>query len=138
MNGDSTNGAPLRPHPNADCTSQPSDGGQVATVPGGCSGSSIASEIDLALREVIDPELGINIVDLGLVYGVEISNDNVEITMTLTSAACPLGESIIEDIDRRLGPVRGARTISFVIEWEPPWSPAMMSPEARRLLDPSE
>ena len=95
----------------------------------------MASRIDLALREVIDPELGINIVDLGLVYGVEISDTNVEITMTLTSAACPLGESIIEDIDRRLRLVRGARTISFVIEWEPPWSPAMMSPEARRLLD---
>lgn len=95
----------------------------------------MASRIDLALREVIDPELGINIVDVGLIYGVEISDGNVEITMTLTSAACPLGESIIEDIDRKVSPVIGGRTISFVIEWEPPWSPSMMSADARRLLD---
>jgi metal-sulfur cluster biosynthetic enzyme len=136
VNRDPTNGDSLRPHPNADTISQPSDDGPGTTAPGGSSGSSIASRIERALREVIDPELGINIVDLGLVYGVEITDDNVEITMSLTSAACPLGESIIEDIDHRLAPVRGARTISFVIEWEPPWSPAMMSAEARRLLGP--
>ena len=89
-----------------------------------------------ALRQVMDPELGVNIVDLGLVYGLEIEGARVRVRMTMTSRACPLGEYIKgladSEIKRRLHEVE---EVEIDLVWEPKWHPGMMSDEARRQLD---
>jgi metal-sulfur cluster biosynthetic enzyme len=88
-----------------------------------------------ALREVIDPELGLNIVDLGLVYRVEIENGRVHVTMTATSAACPLSgylASAAETAVRQRVPEAEAVEVEMV--WDPPWHPGMVSEAARRQL----
>lgn len=85
-----------------------------------------------ALKVVYDPEIGVNIVDLGLVYDADISeNNDVEVTMTLTSMGCPLGPVIIQDVQQALSPLEGIGEVGVRIVWTPPWSPAMMSEEAK-------
>lgn len=88
-----------------------------------------------ALREVIDPELGINIVDLGLVYGAQISDGGVSIKMTMTTPACPLHsyvERSVQEVMRMRLPELKSVTVDLV--WEPPWNPTMMSTEAKHQL----
>ena len=87
------------------------------------------------LKQVLDPEVGINIVDLGLVYNIEINPEEVYIQITMTSPACPLHGVITSDIDkilRQAHPDLGPMTIELV--WEPPWSPDMMSIAAKKQL----
>lgn len=86
-----------------------------------------------ALKDVIDPELGINIVDLGLVYGVQIGeDDSVILEMTLTSAACPLTDVIERQAQMVLSPLVTEVTISWV--WMPPWGPDRITPDGREQL----
>jgi metal-sulfur cluster biosynthetic enzyme len=91
--------------------------------------------IEQALRNVVDPEMALNIVDLGLIYGVETSDDRVRVQVTMTSAACPVAELIVADIkseiSRALGPAIG---VDVELCWEPPWSPERMSAEARAIM----
>ena len=92
-------------------------------------------EVRAALMEVNDPELGINIVDLGLIYGIDVSSAAVGVRMTMTTPACPLHEYLSqasEDAIRRRFPDVNVVQIEFV--WEPPWEPARMSPDARKQL----
>jgi metal-sulfur cluster biosynthetic enzyme len=92
-----------------------------------------------ALREVIDPELGINIVDLGLVYRIEIENARVRVVMTMTSRACPLGEYLRDLVDSTIRwRVRDAQDVEVVLVWNPPWNADMMSDEARQQLGGGE
>ncbi len=87
------------------------------------------------LRQVDDPEIGVNIVDLGLVYQVETQPENVYIQITMTSPACPLHGVIIRNMDKALRgrfPEIGEMTIELV--WDPPWSPDMMSEDAKKQL----
>jgi metal-sulfur cluster biosynthetic enzyme len=87
------------------------------------------------LKNVIDPEIGVNIVDLGLVYQVEIRPDEVYIKLTMTSPACPLHGIITKNMDdvlRQNFPDLGKMTIEVV--WDPPWSPEMMSKTAKQKL----
>jgi metal-sulfur cluster biosynthetic enzyme len=94
-----------------------------------------AEEIREVLRQVVDPELGVNIVDLGLVYGVQVAGDQATVRMTMTSPACPLGELLARQAEaaiRRRWP--GARGVRVELVWEPPWEPAMMSAAARKQL----
>lgn len=85
-----------------------------------------------ALKEVIDPEIGINIVDLGLVYDVEIEGGRVGVTMTLTTPMCPLGEYIESEVKNNLvGPVPGVESTIVNLVWTPPWKPDMMSEDAK-------
>lgn len=87
------------------------------------------------LHNVIDPELGINIVDLGLVYKAEIRDGHAHVVLTMTTAACPLGESIAEEAQRAIRQsVPGVTAVSVDLVWEPPWQPSMMSAAARERL----
>jgi metal-sulfur cluster biosynthetic enzyme len=89
-----------------------------------------------ALRQVIDPELGINIVDLGLVYGVEIGGSHVRVVMTMTSPACPLGSYLTDLIDSMVKwRVGGVEEVEVALVWEPPWNPDRMSADAKRQLE---
>src|SRR5881397_2373933 len=87
-----------------------------------------------ALKNVIDPELGINIVDLGLVYDVRIDGDTVHITYTLTTMGCPIGPLIEEQMARLLADVPGVGQVDAEMVLRPPWTPEMMSEEAKAAL----
>jgi metal-sulfur cluster biosynthetic enzyme len=94
-----------------------------------------AADILDALREVLDPEIGLNVVDLGLVYRAEVIDGRAEVALTMTSQACPLGESIVAEakaaIRRRCA---GVHDVRVGLVWEPAWQPSMMSDVARRRL----
>ena len=88
-----------------------------------------------AMRTVIDPEIGINVVDLGLVYSVDVSADQVRVAMTMTTQACPLHAYLTETAEaaiRQFAP--DAATVQVDMVWDPPWSPAMMSDTAKQQL----
>lgn len=84
------------------------------------------------LETVMDPETGINIVDMGLIYGIHHEGDRLKLRMTMTSAACPMGDLLIEDVERCLHKAFSANTqIHVDLTFNPPWGPAMMSDSAR-------
>ncbi len=84
-----------------------------------------------ALKNVLDPELGMNIVDLGLVYRVDVADDKVEVDFTLTYPGCPAGEHIREDIKATLQDFSGTENVVTNLVWDPPWRPDFMTEEAR-------
>lgn len=84
-----------------------------------------------SLRKVIDPEIGINIVDLGLIYRIDLFEDRVEVDFTLTSPGCPLAETIEMDIKNILADEHKVDTVQTQVVWSPPWSLDFMSEEAR-------
>ena len=88
-----------------------------------------------ALRAVVDPEIGVNIVDLGLIYDLQIGADgSVKLEMTLTTPGCPLHEAIHDAVRRALEPVPGVSGVDLDLVWLPPWTPEMITPEGRRAL----
>jgi metal-sulfur cluster biosynthetic enzyme len=88
-----------------------------------------------ALRQVVDPEIGLSIVDVGLIYAVELSASSCTVQMTMTSAACPLGDLMVNDVHEALEKVLPPTVmIDVVLVWEPPWTPDRMSDGARRLM----
>ena len=118
----------------------PVDAGEpTAYAPEGATGGqgdhdSLREQVLEALKNVHDPELGINIVDLGLVYGVEIERDTVHITYTLTTMGCPIGPLIEAEIQRFLSGVEGINEIEAEMVLRPAWTPDMMSEEAKAAL----
>ena len=92
-----------------------------------------AADVEEALRDVVDPELGVNVVDLGLVYGVVVDQGNTAIIdMTLTSAACPLTDVIEDQSAMVLDGIVDAFRINWV--WMPPWGPERITPEGREMM----
>ncbi len=94
----------------------------------------MATEDDIrsAMKQVEDPELGVNIVDLGLLYGVNIDDEgNVILDLTLTSMGCPLTEKILEDSRAAVGPLEGVASVDVNWVRHPPWSPAAMTAAGR-------
>ncbi|MFI5375501.1 MAG: metal-sulfur cluster assembly factor [Candidatus Rokuibacteriota bacterium] len=83
-------------------------------------------QVTEALREVFDPELGLSIVDLGLIYGVEIDADRVRVEMTLTTQGCPLHDSMTEWVRQAVGKVPGVVDVAVALTFEPPWTPDRM------------
>ncbi|MBL9070370.1 MAG: SUF system Fe-S cluster assembly protein [Sphingopyxis sp.] len=84
-----------------------------------------------ALKDIYDPEIPVNIYDLGLIYNVEIDEGHVMITMTLTTPHCPVAESMPAEVELRVGAVPGVGDAEVNLVWDPPWSPQNMSDEAR-------
>jgi len=84
-----------------------------------------------ALREVFDPELGYNIVDLGLVYDIAVRDGSARVTMTLTTPGCPASEMIQGGVQQRLQALPGIDEVEIDLVWEPRWSPQAMSPVAK-------
>ena len=91
-------------------------------------------EILEALKDCFDPEIPVNIVDLGLVYDVNIVDDAVKITMTLTGKGCPMSAQISSDVTGRLRAMEGITQADVDIVWEPEWTPTMMSAAAKENL----
>ncbi len=100
------------------------------TVPTALSGDLVRS----ALRQVKDPELDMNIIDLGLVYDVEVDGGAVQVKMTLTSPGCPAGPMITNDAYRVLRGLEGVTDVDIEIVWEPYWTPDRMDPKVRALM----
>jgi FeS assembly SUF system protein len=95
-------------------------------------GSALQEAVIAALREIYDPEIPVNIYDLGLVYGVEVDeNADATITMTLTTPHCPVAESMPGEVELRVASVPGIRDVEVNLVWDPPWGPHKMSDEAR-------
>jgi len=91
-------------------------------------------EVVEALREVEDPELGMDIVELGLFYDAEIEGPNVKVHYTLTSMGCPAGAMIQEDIERVVRQIPGVEDVESELTFEPPWTPDKMSDDAKFIL----
>jgi metal-sulfur cluster biosynthetic enzyme len=87
-----------------------------------------------ALREVEDPELGMDIVELGLLYDVEVEGPRVKVTHSLTSMGCPAGPMIQEDIQRVASEIPGVEAVDIELTWDPPWTPERMSDDAKFIL----
>jgi len=92
-------------------------------------------EIYEVLRECYDPEIPVDIVELGLVYGVELEGNSVNVIMTLTSPGCQMSSMIRENIEDKLLGLPDCERANVEIVWDPPWTPHMMSAEARKKLD---
>jgi len=95
---------------------------------------SLKEQVLEVLKNVHDPELGINIVDLGLVYGVQVQGDTVHVTYTLTTMGCPIGPLIEAEMERFLSGVEGIQHVEAEMVLRPPWTPEMMSEEAKAAL----
>ncbi len=90
-----------------------------------------------ALREIKDPEVGLNILDLGLVYRVDFDREKgaVLLKLTLTTPACPMGEALVAGIRRRLLQVEGVEEVRVELVFDPPWTPERISPQGRAELE---
>ncbi len=92
-------------------------------------------EVQDALREVIDPELGLDFVELGLIYGVDVDPEGaVKVTYTLTSPGCPIGPQVAEQIEEFVGEIEGVTAVASEMTFTPAWSPDLMSEDAKFAL----
>ena len=101
-------------------------------VAAGEPGGDLYEGVIAALRDIFDPEIPVNIYDLGLIYGVEVSDEgHVIVTMTLTTPHCPVAESMPSEVEMRVCAVPGVRDAEVNLVWDPPWDPQKMSDEAK-------
>ena len=101
-------------------------------VPAGAPGGDLYEGVIAALKEIYDPEIPVNIYDLGLIYGVEVDDESdVTVTMTLTTPHCPVAETMPGEVELRAASVPGVRDAEVNLVWDPPWGPDKMTDEAR-------
>jgi len=91
-------------------------------------------DVELALTNVIDPELGLDFVELGLIYGIEVSGADVHVTFSLTSPGCPIGPQVAEQIDEFVSELDGVESVDSTMTFTPPWTPDRMSEDAKFAL----
>lgn len=101
------------------------------TVPDNVPGGALYEAVIDALRSIFDPEIPVNIYDLGLIYGVDIVDGHVSVTMTLTTPHCPVAESMPAEVELRVGAVPGVGSARVNLVWDPPWDPQKMSDAAK-------
>ena len=87
-----------------------------------------------ALKEVYDPEIPVNIVDLGLIYDVEVEDGEVAVEMTLTAQGCGMGPYIAQQAEWRIAELEGVEDVEVEMVWDPPWSPELITDDGKRLL----
>ena len=114
--------------------SEPHNEGQPVSSEAESPSEGLEDKVREALKNVHDPELGINIVDLGLVYGVDVQGDTVHISYTLTTMGCPIGPLIEAEIKQFLSGMEGISKVDAELVLRPPWTPDMMSEEAKAAL----
>ena len=107
-----------------------------STVPTTSDGaqSLTPDQVKLALRRVKDPELNLNIIDLGLVYDIHVEGSDVRIDMSLTSPGCPSGPEIMGDAEQQLQSIPGVGSVAVNLVWSPPWTPERIEPRVRAYL----
>lgn len=99
--------------------------------PAGIHGGELHDAVIDALRGIYDPEIPVNIYDLGLIYNVELDDDHAVVTMTLTTPHCPVAETMPGEVELRVGSVPGVGSAEVNLVWDPPWDPGKMSDEAK-------
>ena len=116
-------------------SSEPSSSSELRASEPGASGPAITvDDVMDALSNVIDPELGLDFVELGLIYGVEVSGGDVQVTFTLTTPGCPIGPQVTEQIEEFVGELEGVASVESEMVFTPPWSPEKMSEDAKFAL----
>ena len=106
-----------------------------ATIPAAAPAADLREGIVAALRTVYDPEIPVNIYDLGLVYGIDVGDDGrVDVRMTLTAPGCPVAGSLPGEVEERLEEVAGVREANVELVWEPTWSPDVLSEDVKLQL----
>ena len=104
--------------------------------PAGEAGGDLYEAVIDTLKSIFDPEIPVNIYDLGLIYGVEVDDESdVTVTMTLTTPMCPVAETLPPEVEDKVRNVMGVREVSLDLVWDPPWSVDMMSDAARLELN---
>jgi metal-sulfur cluster biosynthetic enzyme len=91
-------------------------------------------DVEAALTNVIDPELGLDFVELGLIYGIEVNGGDVQVTFTLTSPGCPIGPQVTEQIEEFVTELDGVQSVESSMTFVPPWTPDRMSEDAKFAL----
>ena len=94
------------------------------------------TEMDVlrALRDVEDPELGLSIVDLGLIYSIQLDEEKCRVEMTLTSQGCPIGPALMSDVQERAKEATGLDDVEVRLVWDPPWDPAIMATDDAKFI----
>ena len=105
-----------------------------AAAPSPDSPPPTSDQVKLALRKVKDPELNLNIIDLGLVYEITVDGSDVQVDMTLTSPGCPAGPQITGDVERAVKAMPGVSSVNITIVWEPFWTPDKIEPRVRAYM----
>ena len=99
-------------------------------------GAITTDQVMESLKQCMDPEVPISVVDMGLIYGVNISDDNkVDIKMTMTTRGCPLHDTLVSDVKRYVNKIPGVGNVNVEIVWDPPWTPEKMSDEGKKLIN---
>ena len=107
-------------------------GGSGEPLPEAIDVAAVKERILSAIQEIYDPEIPVNIYDLGLIYGVDVNEDGqAEIQMTLTAPACPVAGALVAEVAEKSGRVEGVSKSHVVLVWDPPWSPDRMTEEAK-------
>ena len=91
-------------------------------------------EVLEALHDVFDPEIPVNVVDLGLIYGIEVDDGNVDVKMTLTFAGCGMGPYIAQQAEWRIAEIEGVEDVNVEMVFEPPWTPDQITEDGKKLL----
>jgi metal-sulfur cluster biosynthetic enzyme len=91
-------------------------------------------DVEEALTNVIDPELGLDFVELGLIYEIDVDGTNVHVTFTLTSPGCPIGPQVSEQIEEFVSELEGVESVDSTMVFTPPWTPELMSEDAKFAL----
>ena len=93
-----------------------------------------SDEVYEALKDVYDPEIPVNVVDLGLIYGVEVDGGDVDVTMTLTFAGCGMGPYIAQQAEWRIAEIDSVEDVNVELTFDPPWTPDMITEDGKKLL----
>ena|SRR5688500_15334812 len=122
--------------PAGDTNAQSAPHAHAPTVPqvAGAEPTVSADQVKAALRKVKDPDLNLNIVDLGLIYGIAVDGSKVNIDMSLTSPGCPSGPEIMTDAERQIRALPGVADVAMNLVWSPPWTPERIEPRVRAYL----
>ena len=104
---------------------------QPPALPQGEPGGDLYEAVIAAIKDIFDPEIPVNIYDLGLIYGVEVDEGHVIVNMTLTTPNCPVAETMPTEVELRVGAVPGVGVVDVNLVWDPPWDPGKMTDEAR-------
>lgn len=120
-------------HPPAEATDSPAAEAPAVSAPE-ATGAVTADQAKLVLRRVKDPELNLNIVDLGLIYDVNVDGSDVRIDMSLTSPGCPSGPEIMGEAEQQLKTIPGVGGVTVNLVWSPPWTPDRIEPRVRAYM----
>ena len=91
-------------------------------------------EVIKAIKQVYDPEIPVNVYDLGLIYQVDLDQNRINVQMTLTTQGCPSAQQLPDMVRTRLSALPNVKDVNVQIVWEPPWNPSMISPEGKKIL----